>query len=454
MALQVISLIGIIIAIAFNCWSVYKGLGLPMSTLISCIIVWVTSAQDIQVQWDVAGETIGSTCVRMLFLFMFGTILGVVYVESGAIASLGRAFFSPVKKIKNPTWRRIGLLAAFFIIRFIVGLSGIDNMAVMVFMVALVTVLFKEMDAPRKYANACLMVAGTISTFMPSVPTMLNEIVPMFLPGYTASSQAAVRWIFCILFVVGSVFWLNKMIGKDIANGERYVGAKGMDVGDLEDDTIKRPHWILTLLPLILIYVLYNWNSWNPNLYAFDGWTSLALGTCLATILFFPYWKKKGAPDGRPFFGYFIDQTNAAAIRIPLYYMIGYALATAVTGSAGWVLISNFCNWMATTMNPAVGFGIASFILVPIGSSAMMINCTLANEVFCPAGLSIASAGTLLIVAQTVLDTLPNSPGMIMQADLTETPMKVCYPPIFKTTVLLTGVIYILNIILAAIGII
>lgn len=444
MALQIVSLIGIVIAVAFQCWAVYKGLGLPMATLISCVIVWVSGGADIQAGYSAAAEVFTGTIGTMLPLFMFGTILGWIYVESGAIASLGRAFFGPVKKIQNPTARRIGLLFAFFIIRFIIGLSGIDNMAIMVFMVALVTVLFREMDAPRKYANCCLMVAGTISTFMPSVPTMLNEIVPMFLPGYTANTQAGVRWIFCIVFVVGSVIWLNSMIAKDMAKGERFIAAKGMDVGDLDDDTIKRPHWILTLLPVVLIYVLYNFCG-------FEGWTSLATGTILACLMFYRYLR---APEGRKLFGYFIEQTNSAAVRIPLHYMIGYALATSITTSVGWELLNVWMNNLATAINPAVGFGIVSFILVPIGASAMMINCTLAAEVFVPAGLSLASAGTLLIVAQTVLDTLPNSPGMIMQAELTETPMKVCYPPIFKTTVLLTGGIYIVNIVLAAVGII
>lgn len=440
----IISLIGIVIALVFINYSMYKGLGLPVACIIGGLFIWVTSGINIEVGWAAAVDDFAPVMGRMAPIFMFGSILGMLYAESGAAASLGLALFRPFKNVQNPTIKRLGTMFMFFALRFLLGLSGIDNMAVMVTMVALVTVLFQELDMPRKYCNACLMVAGTIGTFMPGVPSMLNIILPQFLPGFTANSLFVPRMLFALLFVVISVIWLNAMISKEMQRGVRFVQAGGMNTGNLEDPNVKRPFWVITLIPILIIYVLYNFAG-------LEAWSSLGIGVVLAGILFIPYIK---APEGRGKFGFMVDRINKSALTVPLYYSMTYIPASAMLISSGYALLSVWMESLATTIPLALGFGIISVILVPIGSSALLINAEIANSIFVPAGLSAATAGTLLIVANTVFDSLPNSPGMIMQAELTATPMKEGYPPIFKTTVVLTGGIMILAILLAMVGVI
>lgn len=439
-----ISLIGIIIAVVFVCYSVYRGLGLPLASIISGVFIWVTSGINIQEGWTSAINQCAPIMGRMAPIFIFGSILGMFYAESGAAASLGLALFTPFKNVGNPTTKRIGTLFMFFLLRVLLGLSGIDNMAVMVTMVALVTVLFQELDMPRRYCNCVLMVAGTIATFLPSVPSMLNVILPDFLPGFTANSLVVPRALFCLIFIAGSVFWLNAMVSRDLARGEHFELGGGMSTGNLTDPDAKRPFWVVTLIPILVIFVLYNFVK-------LEAWSSLAVGTVVAGVLFIPYIK---AEENKNKFGYMVGKINKAAITVPLYYNLTYITANAILISSGYALLTEWMKSLAGAMPLPLGFGIVSTLLVPIGSAALLINAEIANTIFVPAGLSAATAGTLLIVANTVFDSLPNNPGMIMQSDLTATPMKECYPAIFKTTVLLTGAIMVLAVIMAAIGII
>ena len=102
-------------------------------------------------------------------------------------------------------------------------------------------------------------------------------------------------------------------------------------------------------------------------------------------------------------------------------------------------------------------FGLTLIAIILVGAmggaqSALVVIGTIAMATFIPNGMSVQAAGIIALWATAVLDTLPNSLGIIMQAQLTGVPMKECYPPIFKTTVLLTGAMSVLVAILAAIG--
>lgn len=441
---SVISLIGIIIALVFVNYSVYRGLGLPIASIIAAVFIWLTSGINIETGWTSAMETVAPLMSTMLPILLFGSILGMFYAESGAAASLGLALFAPFKKVSNPTVKRIGTLFMFFILRVLLSLAGLNSMAIMSTMVALVTVLFQELNMPRRYCNCCLVVAGTIETFLPAVPSTLNILLPLYLEGFTATSCLIPRILFCVIFIAGSVLWLNYMISKDMAKGEHFEIGGGMNTGDLSDTTVKRPFWLVTLIPIAVIFALYNFAH-------LQAWSALAVGTVVAGCLFIPYIR---VPESKHKFPYMVERINKSSISIPVYYLLSYLVAGAMVITPGYELLTSGIQAISQTLPLALGYGLVSMMLVPVGSSALLLNAQIASTIFVPAGLAAGTAGTIMIVANTVFDTLPNHPGMIMQADLTGTPMKECYPSIFKTTVLLTMGILVLAILMAMIGLV
>ncbi len=441
--MAIFSLICIVIAMVFMNYAIYRGLGLPLTCMIASIFICFTSGINLTEGWDIALETVTPMFGTYVTLYMFGSMLGMLYTESGAAAALGLALIKPFKNVKNPNVKRIGSLFMFFILRVLLALAGLDNMAIMVTMVALVTVLAQELDMPRRYCNAVLMIAGTIQFYMPAVPTMLNVILPRLLDGFTPYSHMIPRICFGVIFIVACVLWLNQMIGKAQSKGEHFVLGGAMNVGDLEDEDVKRPFWLITLIPILSIWAIYNFVG-------LDAWICMMIGCVIAGVLFIPYIKKD---EGKSKFATMVDKCNTSSIRIPLYMALSYAPAAILVTATGYILLLSWMEVLASFIPPALVYSVLIVAVAPLGSAAVQVGANTAINVFIPAGMSVSTCGLLIIISNTVLDTVPNNPGMVMQAELTGVSMKECYPPIFKCTVVVTGCIMAVACIMACIGI-
>ena len=441
--MAIFSLVCIIIAIIFINYSMYRGMSLPLACIIGTIFICITSGLDIQTTYQSAMDSsVAAMMVTYAPLFFFGGILGMFYSESGAITSLGEAILAPSRKIQNPAVKMMVTMLLFFVIRTLLSLAGIDGMAIMPTVCALAISVFKELDAPRKYLSAILQCGGTISMFLPFAPGGANIILPMLLPGFTPGTAWAWRLFFLALFAIGSVVWITKMIQKDQANGEHFEMGKMLPIPINESNY--RPHWIVTLIPIALIVVLY-------NVFGMAAWLALAGGTALAAVMFFRYIP---IPEGRGKLATIVDKCNNAGVMISVLLTFSYLPGIAITMSPAYDLVLSLANNIAVTLPLAVGFGILAVFLVIMGNSCTIVLCDLANNIFLPAGLALPTLSILMIVGNTVFDTLPNSPFLSAQAQMLDSPMPESYPPIFKTTVLMTSAMMVLAIILAACGII
>lgn len=441
--MAVFSLICIIIAIVFINYSMYRGLGLPLACIIGTIFIYITSGIDIATGWQNAMDSqIMNMMATYAPLFLFGGILGMFYSESGAATSLGLAVLTPAKKIKNPAGKMIVTFILFYILRTLLSLAGIDGMAIMPTVCALAIAVFKELDIPKRYMSAILQCGGTISMFLPWAPGGANIILPMLLPGFTPSTAWAGRLFFLAIFLFASVFWLTQMIRKDQAKGEGFIMGKMRNIPINESE--HRPHWLLTLIPIIVIPILY-------NAFSMPAWLALAIGTAVAAVMFSRY---ISIPEGRGRLATIVDKCNNAGVMISVLLTLSYLPGLAITISPAYDLILAGANAIATALPLSLGFGILAVILVVMGNSCTIVLTSLANSIFMPAGLSLTSVSLLMIVGNTVFDTLPNSPFLVAQAELLDSPMPESYPPIFKTTILLTSAMMVLAIILAAVGII
>jgi hypothetical protein len=94
-------------------------------------------------------------------------------------------------------------------------------------------------------------------------------------------------------------------------------------------------------------------------------------------------------------------------------------------------------------------------ILIGVAGMAGITLSAIFAVSFCiPAGVSVSACSIIIMWSTCVLDTLPNSLGIVMQNQLCGTTMRESYPSIFQTTVLVTGIFTALAAIIAAIGII
>lgn len=445
--IEIVSLIGAIVACIFMIWALYKGLNLPLACTIATVFVALTSGLNVDDAWTTAVSDAVSPLLEVyLGLWLAGGILGYLYGESGAAASLAFAIFRPFKNIQNERVKLVAYLIAFMIIRLLLNLTGVDSMAVMILILSIVVTMFKELDVPRKYVS-CVMVCGvSAGIMMPYIPTTLNVILPMFVDGWSASTHGGLRLLWTVAFIVLSSLRLARMIHKDQEKGEHFEMGNMQHVS-VEDDPTKRPNALVSLIPIVVVLICYNGLD-------FSAWLSIACGAVIAAILFVRYLDLRDMTlKGRGKFAMFIEQMNRSSLTIPLYYAIAGIFAGILTISPCYNLIVQLCENMASTLSPAVGFSIVSIVLVFMGNSAVYISAVLGTSVFASAGLSAASVGTIILLGNTVLNTLPNSAEMQMQAEISDTTIAESYPSIFKTTVVLCFVLMIVFVALLALGI-
>ena len=237
------------------------------------------------------------------------------------------------------------------------------------------------------------------------------------------------------------VLLLNRLVAKEQAKGEHFEIGRLVNFRMPPD--MKKPHWLLTLIPILVVAVFY-------NVVGLDAWIALAFGTVAAVIIFSPYII---CLPGKGKFGTIIEKCTQGSTMISLSMALSFLPGCAIGIAPAYNLIVQGCNYMSELLPGIVVFGLLSVLLTLVGGSNTIILCSLANSVFIPAGLSISSMAAVMFVGTSVLSALPNSMYVYSQAQMTDCTMKESYSPVFKTNVILPAIITVLAIALVAVGI-
>ena len=435
-----IGIIGVILAFILMNVLIYKGLNAVITAMIVTVLVIVTSGMDFNETFTSGLSFVGLMCGNFMPVFVFGGILAAIYNATNATASLGKLIMRPFSKSEDLRVKIVGTLSMLVLIRVVIGLAGLDNIAIMPFMIALVVAVFAGCDIPRKYVNGMLIFAGTIGTLIPGVPHQYVLIYQYVVPQFNNNGNLVVRWLLLIVYIIAALWVFWRCISKDVKQGKHFE-AGPLDVPDYSQE-IKGPHWILTFIPVLLVYVTYNFLGLN-------AWQSLAVACILAIILFYPYFPRAEGKKLR--IRAIMESVNTGTFTVPLILSAAMLASQALSASPSFNAI---CDAFAKIPIPvAFSFMLAAILLTGMtggAQAALVIVGGLALSRF--TGLSVQAAGIMALWSTSVLDTLPNNLGIIMQSELTATPMEECYPTIFKTTVILTLIMCVITTVLAAVG--
>ncbi|MGI5971047.1 MAG: hypothetical protein ACOX7P_04905 [Oscillospiraceae bacterium] len=418
---------GIITAIIAVNILTYKGLNVVLASFVAAAIVIFTNQLGYAESMEAGLTSTGIIMGNMAGIFVFGGILATLYSASSATVSLGRLILKPFAHNQNGTIRRIGTMGMLILVRVIIGLAGLDNLAIMPLMVALVLSIFSGANFPRKYINCMLVFASTVGTLIPGAPHQFPILFQSVVTEFDNSANLLPRWLLLLIYIVIGTIMLNVMIRKDEEKG------MGFDPGPLVipdfDTEEKTPHWLISVIPLFLVYITYNFLNAS-------AWLSLVYGCVAAAILFFPYFKKEDSAKTR--FGAVIGNFNKGIFVVPLVIVAGMVFSMVLSETPSFDYL---CDLMAKLPIPAT-FGLMLIAILLTGASsghaAMVIVGSIALSSFILNGMSVQTAGVIALWSTSVLDTLPNNIGIVMQSEMTACTMKECYPSIFKTTVIAT----------------
>lgn len=439
---SVIGVIGIILAIAIMIILPMKKFNIVLVSIIATLVLCLTSWMNLAETWDGAIGVVGMLMGMMAPLFIFGAILGEIYCHSNAAMTIAKIVIAPFKNTENEAIKVAGSLVLLMIFRSILGFAGFDNLAIMPLLIVLFSVVFSQMNIPRKYIPCLLLICGEIQYLTPGAPGTEVVLLEQFFEGFKSSDHMVIRFIILLIYIAGATYILTRMVKKDHINGIGFEAGK-MVVPEI-DENQKCPNIILTLIPLVVVWVMFSFVG-------LPAWLSLLIGVVTALICLGPY------IENLPNLGKLAtlrECCNSGVYKIPVGLLMCMLFSNAMTLSPYFSKVTDFLGSMP--IPTAFGLLIASILLVTATGSTsgvIPVAAALAAQIYMPQGMTSTSCALIVLCALTVLDTLPNNFGLHMQCGLTDSTVEEAYPSVFRTTVLLSAGICVIVALLAMTGI-
>jgi len=432
---MVLGILGIILAFALLLFLTLKNWSTIIVSILAVVVVAVFNQLNItEAVADTYVNGVANIIIALFMLILLGTILGKLYTETGAAVSIADTFIKAfVDRTKGEKQIRVAC-AVIIIVSCLFQFGGIDSFIVMFTTFPIIVTMFRRLNLPRKYIPGMLLCSVGVGA-CPGSPTVHN-VLPAAILG-TSSNAGAIPGIIAFFIIeVGAWFMISHMIIGAVRKGEIFDEGQMNHVPKF-DQNKQLPHFIVSLLPFILVFVLYSIVGANI-VYALSG------GIILCIILMGRNIKNNDMPDAN-IGAQIVETISSGAVTstkalVEISVIGGLAAVVAATTTFGNLSSS----LMALPIHPYLIVLIAVFILVAITSSP-------------PAGLSIiipifitsliAQVGTVGIVADAsavhricsiaclTFETLPWNGMIVVALSMCNIKHKEGYLPMFLASV-------------------
>lgn len=428
----ILAVLGIFIALAVMTILIYKGLHPAITTLICVLIVIVTNSMNFGETMSNAWTETGTLFGVMVPMFIFGGILSILYVESGAINALADLFLKPTKLCKNKTMGVVICLALYMALTVIVGVGGIDCYSITPLLVALAMGFCAKMNIPNKFAVSMGLIGMTVMCIIPGTAQTMNIMAEMFVQGFNNKEQVPLRLAVMFIYLILCVVVMSVIIIKEQKKGNGFVAGVG-SLGMNDGDDAKKMPWIIPFIPIVVVEVLY-------IAAGMSAWVSISLGCVVALVCFLPWLiaRKKE----RSMWKYLTDICWKGTNCIPLQMLVVGVMSTILGMSPGLNTISNALGQAA--IPAAVACMIICVIVMGFtGTTGLIAVAPVAAALFMPKGLSAMAIVMIALWGKSVFDTLPINSMIPIMCEMSGVEFKKAYPTVFVTTVILTFVMTI-----------
>ena len=246
-----LSAIGLIGGLALLIWMTVRGVNILIAGPVAAAIVALTSgiawlpplaaqgAPDFATSYM---EGFVGFFKSWFFMFLLGAIFGEIMGASGAAASVAHWVIKKIG-IKHAV---LAVVAACAILTY----GGVSVFIVSFSVYSLAVHLFREADLPRRFIPAALAFGSVTFTMTSAGSPEIQNLIPMEHLGTTAYAGWQVSIVVALFMALAGYYWLNRMVKKATANGEKFVGRESDD--DVQDFG-QLPAPLLCLLPLAAV---------------------------------------------------------------------------------------------------------------------------------------------------------------------------------------------------------
>ena len=474
--MEIIGLIGIVISLVLFMVLVYKGWHSYWTAMICAVIVALTNG----VFWNSEGGFFGGLEVfantfaqgmidlfaTMFWVVILGAILGKLYEDSGMAYSIFKflnIFVDKAAKVGDKRAIRTAYLWL-FIMGGLLTLGGIDPYVALFIMVPICALLCQKLDIPRRLipGMTCLFTCFIICPGAPSIYNIMGVAGTMTVTGelvahgnmaglVTANSGLIAGIIGVLIIGAAAHFYMVSATMKAKANGEHFEWGSMRPV---EMNDRPHPHVIVSLLPLIAVFVLYALVGTHISF-------ALAVGIILTIIFgvkFLPTTDRFNVNISLSRDKALLQSLNGGAASGPnalLTVIVPAALAAVITATPAFGMVVGMLSNLH--IPPVVLAAVIVMILVAITSSppaALMIALPMIMGMLMGMthgtmeGINVGGIMRVAVLAAATFETLPFNGMVILNMDLAHTTHKEAYKPVGMISVVFTLVAAIVGVVL------
>lgn len=431
--MEIISLVGILLAIVVLVFGCVKSVNLVVLTPLCALIVALTGGMSLVDGYGATYMTgMGSFIISQFPVFLTGALFSKFLEASGLSKSIALGLF---KKLGTNN-----IVMAMIICNIVLAVAGVNTFVIIFTIFPIAVALFKEADLPRKLIPACILGPTVAACMIPGLPT-LNNTIPSSAFGVTVLAAPVLGFLGFLLMAVGSILYLNHEAKRCKAKGEHFEAlpsdeeylAQGLEEAGL-------PNPFLVLVPLAFVIV-------TLNVFQFPAYASLFCGCLIVFLMFFSKLKSQC----NSLLG---EGVKNSQVIITTAALSGFG--AVVTAVPGYTLIANGLTKVSFG-NPYLYTIIAVAVIAGISGSAygsMRIAATAIGERVLAMGGNPQVISRLMTMSSLSFDSLPHNSAIVLVLNYCGVSHKDGYKYLGVTTVLFPLAVSILGVLLGTLGVV
>lgn len=424
---EVISVLGFILALIVLVVLVCKGMHLAYCAIITVMIIIVTNGMPVMKTLESYWQGVGGIASMFLPIFLCGAIFAKVYTNCGAASSLTSAFMNLLcKNSKHKLMEQRISIVAMLVIELILGYGGLDQFALLFLLMPIFMEVMERVNIPRKFLPAFLMTGLCVCCVGAGAPQQ-NNVLPTMLAGVSSRAGLVPSIIGQAVIGITAAIYLMKAVKKANDNGENFSWGK---LKPAREDDQKKPHPILTLIPLVVVFLLYNLTSIGLAY-------SMILGAVVTLIIFFPFFN---AEETR--FKSIVASLNQGVhdAAMPILCLPAFGIGSIIASAPGCTVLTNLLQKIPGP--PLISCTVMLVLLVLVCAdpkAGINVGIPIATKIYPQLGVSTSAIARVGAFSMGVLDSLPIAAGMPMVMNMCDLDFMEGYKPCFWTSVVCTG---------------
>ena len=407
-----------VIVFCYKDWSVY------VATIVGAAVVmlfnWMPFIDTL------TGDFIEGMFVPIqsfFFILLFGNIQAKIYSVSGAAYAIADSIMSTLLKPgASNTRKNIIAISVLLVIGIVLCMGGINASVFIVLMYPIALTIFEHCDIPKRFILGVLGACSyTFTLTMPGSPQVTN-VAAMTALGTSAGVAAIPGLVGAAVEIIVTLVLLNILINKARSRGEHF------ELHPLDphyDENSPRPKFWVAILPLIILFVLFNVVGIDINI-------CIIISVIVSIVAFWPQLRDYSLRE-------LLSTGASESIHMSMTVAAICGFAGVVTNTEAFTTMLDFM--VGLDMSPMLICAIVVAIMCMLtggSSTGQLISLPLIAPKLMNLGLNVGAIHRISCFAATTLDSLPYSGAILMLLPLCHMKLREVYPPLFITTVVAT----------------